>query len=507
MGRLGASLCLMAMPCLLAMLLGASPQAPKGKKPPAPSWPCLKPPAVSSAVPTDALNDQADIDCFAWQEFIALNWQALTSSRGQPDTSKSAASFGSVGFNSTVWETYKSAQEVFLPNGTTNPNWNQAPPAPVCKNALPAGALAKRRVLTMTGSTTDDFDPNSVEQAYPFNGPNWLADSSGNPVWYEMKLNQTEFNGIVSGQFYNAAAQKCIVSGGSYNGQTQLCTPNAPAPQQVKLPLNSMEMKATWRQLTDASQYPQYLTTNAVVVQNGTCTPMTLGLVGLHIVQKTPSQPNWIWATFEQVNNAPNNSSPGSSPYAFYNPACTTKAIPATCTASSATTSCAANAPPAYTLTNWFSNKTCPAYPVQVTRMTPVSPLSQQVNAAAQQMIAGANGKSVFQYYELIDAVWTTSPNDPYAAGGEPSSPLPMPNMNPGYSVANSVSETYIQTMAPPQLPSPQSGSMCINCHRYGSTAGRGAASDYSFLIGSATLPTAARPAVRSLIPNATARK
>jgi hypothetical protein len=31
-----------------------------------------------------------------------------------------------------------------------------------------------------------------------------------------------------------------------------------------------------------------------------------VGLVGLHIVQKTPSRPQWIWSSFEQVDTAPN---------------------------------------------------------------------------------------------------------------------------------------------------------------------------------------------------------
>ena len=110
---------------------------------------------------------------------------------------------------------------------------------------------------------------------------------------------------------------------------------------------------------------------------------------------------------------------------------------------------------------------------MQVTRLTPLSSLSQKVNAAAKQMIMTANSKSVFQNYELIDAVWTTSPNDPYANSGQRKTPLPMPHMDPGYSVASTVAETDIQNTSPPQLPTPpQSGSMCITCHRYASTAG-----------------------------------
>src|SRR6202034_160551 len=39
--------------------------------------------------------------------------------------------------------------------------------------------------------------------------------------------------------------------------------------------------------------------------QSGTCSTLTVGLVGLHIVQKTKTRPQWIWSTFEQVDNVP----------------------------------------------------------------------------------------------------------------------------------------------------------------------------------------------------------
>ena len=32
---------------------------------------------------------------------------------------------------------------------------------------------------------------------------------------------------------------------------------------------------------------------------------MTIGLIGLHIAQKTPSRPQWIWSSFEQAETVP----------------------------------------------------------------------------------------------------------------------------------------------------------------------------------------------------------
>ena len=66
-----------------------------------------------------------------------------------------------------------------------------------------------------------------------------------------------------------------------------------------------MELKAAWRVLTDPAQSSRYLTGQAVLVNNGVCSTATVGLVGLHIIHKTVTQPQWIWATFEHVDNVP----------------------------------------------------------------------------------------------------------------------------------------------------------------------------------------------------------
>jgi hypothetical protein len=46
-----------------------------------------------------------------------------------------------------------------------------------------------------------------------------------------------------------------------------------------------------------------------------TCKQVTVGLVGLHIVQKTASRPQWIWSTFEQIDNVPGGASSGPFTY------------------------------------------------------------------------------------------------------------------------------------------------------------------------------------------------
>src|SRR5205085_6128772 len=70
---------------------------------------CQAPPALSYIVPSDiaANNSQANVNCLAWQDFIALNWQA-SSSACEADQAVPGSKFGQP--NNTapvVWETFK----------------------------------------------------------------------------------------------------------------------------------------------------------------------------------------------------------------------------------------------------------------------------------------------------------------------------------------------------------------------------------------------------------------
>ncbi len=60
-----------------------------------------------------AANASQDLfDQYSWQLFIAVNWPAQAGQRGDPDCSKQP---GDPGY--TVWQTYKTVEETFLPRG------------------------------------------------------------------------------------------------------------------------------------------------------------------------------------------------------------------------------------------------------------------------------------------------------------------------------------------------------------------------------------------------------
>ena len=216
--------------------------------------------------------------------------------------------------------------------------------------------------------------------------------------------------------------------------------------------------------------YGRYLTTVAWLQRPDTlqCTQEVVGLVGLHIINKTQTQPNFIWTTFEQVDNVPDNGTAAPQGYSFNNPACTGDA----CTPNGARVQCdATHTPP---------NCTPLDQPVQATRLNATPQDLQVLNTAVQQTFAQkTQGQSVFQYYKLVNVLWSKTPNAPNDPGPGPNVQVPL-SYGPFVSdqsvvVANTTMETYVQT------------DNCNDCHQYAAIAGGSKlASDFSFLFGNA---------------------
>jgi hypothetical protein len=174
---------------------------------------------------------------------------------------------------------------------------------------------------------------------------------------------------------------------------------------------------------------------------------------------RTRSSPEWIWATFEQIDNVRVN--PGMTRANFFDPHSTARAneqppknavfgpngfpVPATENA-----------------TTWIESQT--TTPTQVQRVdVPTQPelnpldkqlheVTAQLNQEVQEMLRKEN--SVFQYYELIDTQWPLHPNAPAVPGGEGSAPESLRFKTPGEMVpvflVNTTMETYFQRGSQP---------------------------------------------------------
>ncbi|MFY9822219.1 MAG: hypothetical protein WAM82_12625 [Thermoanaerobaculia bacterium] len=464
----------------------------------------LNAPALSSEIPGDSpLLGQAPFDCFAWQEFIALNWPAAAQA-GQA-APVDASRFGEPGeTRPVVWETYMDVHGVMREGAQTPMAWGQSSPLPpACTQRR---ASEDRKVLRMTAKFRVDIEaPEDLAEAAPTQRPNWLADRDGNLVWYEILIDKPEYDYIVQTTgFYNADTQYQKVSQGTH---VDLPRGVYRGPHE-KGRQGAMELKAAWLRVQDptAEKWRRYKLSRALVYdpRHDTCAAATLALVGLHILHKTETQPQWTWATFEHVDNAPDRSqaSTAGDRYTFYRSACQPLPIPAHCRAHKSQgcapppagitqTSCEPNTAPAYCLKlDGPSEQQCPPYPIQVVRELPIPDSNdnpvRRLNSGVQEMIRKANPDSVWQYYQLVNVLWSDSAVDENLAPKPPVTPLSESGLRPSppsFPSSNAVMETYVQTTT------------CVDCHRSATTAKSAQdpkplfASDYSFLLGMAKSP------------------
>ncbi len=434
--------------------------------------------AFSPHVPGDALffGNQTNADCFAWSEFISLNWPSSGNNFGKPgDTSP------------VQWETYMTREILFPPNGAAPPSWgtqlSSADAGMLKKNRMASPSKLLRRVSKFDSIPINGFDSANTGQAFPNNAPNWLGAQNSTNVWYEVKLNKDIYTFVVQNKYYNAQYQELAVK-----NDTPIVFPKGVYGGAV----GAIELKAAWMEVTDAgnTRWNRYKLSNAVVVDanSGKLRNVTLALVGLHILHKTQKQPTWVWATFEQVDNVP-GSPLSTGPYNFYNPHCASQKInvpiPGCLTKDSTspvTIGCIPNRYPAYYL---CKNGPGPV-PIQVTRTTPLDATVSDVNKQMQAFIAKNFPQSVWQYYQLVNVIWSTNPTQ------DPTQPVNVPltpqSMQPNIPVANTVLETYIQNTT------------CTSCHTFAAIAPTSdnskpkQASDFSFAIKFASYPKTAKP-------------
>jgi hypothetical protein len=373
-----------------------------------------------------AIGFQPFVDILAWDTFISLNWPVPEKivERGVPDPQNVIGGLYSSGGEGTgpkisptgptVWETFKDTNDIYLPSGTRPTSFDtpeSIPPA--CQQLAVANPIAAKRTLMLTSKFGELV--RSDKQA----DGNRLVDQNGMNVWYEVKLNRVYYDYVVSNGFYNSKNQlgKTIAFPFSANNRGRDAT---------------IKIKAAWKVMgLLGSKHPddrrRFYTTEALVLDpvTGKCRQELLGLVGLHIVMKTGLLPQWMWATFEHKDNAPDQ---GTTPvsgeqFNFYNPGCP---------------QCPVNQPPAKGS----------QVPTQVVRVVPVDDVAASNNAIYQMALETLRVDNVWHNYQLVDAQW-----------GASATPIGRPNQP--LFLANTTLETYLQG----STVKPADPHGCINCH------------------------------------------
>jgi hypothetical protein len=387
---------------------------------------------------------QKDFDIFSWNSFFAAIWPPGPGGSGDPNKQPGA---GPTGDNPTVWEGYKNVSTIFLPDGKT-PEWN-APVVipPICPKPSQPG----EKFLTQIGKTPDLL----TETVQPFDtGP--LVDQNHAYSRFEIVVNMSMFNYILGNTLYSQAGQK------AFSGTVKF--PCGGGSQ-----IGAVMIKAAWKVLGSGDDPARFHTAKALVYTPKTvnppveesCVEQTVGLVGLHIGHKVNSAPQWVWSTFEQVDNVPNESAVKggtlAAHYNYYNPQCPT---------------CPVNtAPPR----PWIPNQlTTPSSQVVRADVLPefAKASAAENNKTGQGLLRGVNASSVWQYYELISTQW---PTDPGPGNCNASATDPLGNPAPQF-LANTTLETYIQGTTP------NVSSSCIECHGNAAMT-TGGASDFTYLL------------------------
>ncbi|WP_053153898.1 hypothetical protein [Pseudomonas sp. Pf153] len=419
---LGFTAMLLGVVSLPALALAPSQQAmPKTTT----TLDCQPPTTAPAANASQDLFDQ-----YSWQMFIALNWPAQDGQRGDPDCNKQP---GDPGY--TVWQTYKTVEEIFLPQGANPGPWNSP-------------QKAKRLGIINIAALKNSTQVNAVDQAVG----GWLIDQAGNPTYYDISANETSYDYIVDNQYYNAD----VVS----------------KARNIDFPNGVIEVKSSWRILTPNDNASHYLTQIAQVAtfddqgkRNGV-TEAYLGLVGLHIITKANGYPQWIWSTFEQVDNVPPKALSGGkwvdqptsgTVYSYFNAAAPVASLnqsPCDWQTQGAHLVCVPKAGTTFQTPN------------PLNRVTPIADVTNGVNANYQS--DPGLQKSVLKYYQLITTQRPLMPDNP-------SNPLGQPT--PALS-ANVTMESYIQP-----------NSSCMNCHSMATPVKNPYKSDFSYLFKFANSP------------------
>ena len=142
----------------------------------------------------------------------------------------------------------------------------------------------------------------------------------GTTVRYDIRFNAHMYKAIAHAGLYTQAGYtaKCKPNA-SGNCTTQMFLPPTTAGSHDQPIPGALEIKTAWRDFWVAENCP------ATFYCNG-----RFALVGVHLVQKTQTHGEWIWASFEHVANDPDcypqgdtpiaSQSPLGTPWSFFNP-------------------------------------------------------------------------------------------------------------------------------------------------------------------------------------------
>ncbi|HXC49692.1 MAG TPA: hypothetical protein VN634_02290 [Candidatus Limnocylindrales bacterium] len=396
-------------------------------------------------------------DDFSWRSFIALNWPAQTpgpagATRGVADA---AAAFGDT-TKPLLWESWKTDWEM-IPGanclgdaaGCAIRPWNEM-------GENPCGTPSSPDTKVLAAFST--FENLAQAGFGNLEGP--IVDQGKHYARFEIHVNRPTFEPIFQRKLFLRAnlptpANPVVFADGAGGNP------------------HSVLVKAAWRDLTGLApeKRARFLVRSALVFDPValTCAQRDVGLVGFHILQKTISRPQWIWSTFEHVDNIPESSASapgevkGEAPFSFNDGAGSPK--------SPKTTPLSA--------TNLPVDQ---PNPTQILREKKIHASTGGTNALYQN--APGVSTTVFRFYRLVMTQWPVVVKNPDGteARGVPANTFPGAGSDQT-AFSNSVIETFRQK---PIV------NGCMNCH---DLATQDASSDFVWFLTTRAIPAVGSPA------------
>ncbi|MEZ4935187.1 MAG: hypothetical protein R2788_24015 [Saprospiraceae bacterium] len=396
-------------------------------------------PVISGIVPSEVkfppnapsapVDNRPFFDHFSWQTFIALSWPVKQDQRGVPDNPTDPSTFLNM-TNSTpvVWTSYKNQWDLFGQGEQGPTPWDSFDnPNDLCPN---------QPVNHVFGSAKSDMLPGEGDES--FSVP--LVDQRQNYALFEIRYNELQYNFIRDNKLYRNKGLQDYKN--AHGGVVTM-------PESTATSEGSILVKAAWKQLTPEDDESRYYVVDEIVFDpvSSTCKKQRVGLIGLHIAQKVDTFPQWVWSSFEQVDNVPGAPN-AKQPYSFNNG-----------TDNPATQRGYANKPASkYLIKNKNDRK-----PVQVTRLNEIPTTPDSLSTVdLNKLYQAAVGNTWMQYYELVITQWPTDPKTfkQYTQNGiypgDCGQPFPESNC------VNTTMETYYQS---PQDANAVGGNSCMSCH------------------------------------------
>jgi hypothetical protein len=492
---------------LFLYVVGSTAQAQQCP-PPAPSISSPTPPVDVSAEVRTCRNGINFFDDFSWRIFAALIWPAAQGQRGVPDPSQTNFPVN----GPLVFETYKADWETFPSPKSPNPPPKPSPWSSFAGTSNPCGSSVNISWGDLVLASYTKFGNLGLADFGPFFvGPvisSGFAQSASQQAYlrFQASYNKTEHDQILAKGWY---LQSKI-------GNLTFCSNGATLGGLACPSENSIDLKSAWMDMASvpANLRSRYYIKKAWVLDptsdpaNPTCNQRDMGLVGLHIVTKTPTRPQWIWSTFEQIDNVPAASGSGATPT-------TNTVFNLNDGKGNAGAGPMPGSAPYCEPQPGNPNVTCPVVPpppaampadasqavrFNVTRVQTIGTgptTTPATNSTYQNMFAVAAPSSPWQYYQLVMTQWPTPGSTP-SNPGDPAHTIPgSPQTTPVLSSFSNVTmETFDQGFV---------GLGCMNCHNAtahipNANDGSDPGNDFLWSLAVNAFPDAAPPAGASAV-------